>query len=339
MPCASFPHFSICALKWPPAAFLVCRCKRTDEELRDPHIPNDGAAQLPRFVYQNDWMLVVDKPAGMSYHSEFEDGVLKTVRTMQIGGAIPYDGELHSVHRLDRVTSGLLLFGKSKDAASRLSKAFEDRAIQKFYVAISDAKPIKRMGTVSGDMVKSRRSQWKLSRTSDNPAVTRFICAPLDLKESAHAADAATAGDSGARRYHVVLMRPLTGKTHQLRVALRALAAPIVGDPLYHPADPALSDRCPAPSRLHAQRSLGDVPRTRCKPPLPHAPHVTRRPGTAAARQVLLARLRPAHRGPRGRRRRRRRAAARADCAAAVRGAALRLGGLRRARAIDPRRR
>ena len=124
-------------------------------------------------------------------------------------------------------------------------------------------------------------------------------------------------------------MRPLTGKTHQLRVALRALAAPIVGDPLYHPADPALSDRCPAPSRLHAQRSLGDVPRTRCKPPLPHAPHVTRRPGTAAARQVLLARLRPAHRGPRGRRRRRRRAAARADCAAAVGGAALLLGGLR----------
>jgi tRNA pseudouridine32 synthase/23S rRNA pseudouridine746 synthase len=192
---------------------------------------------MPRVVFQNEWLLAIDKPSGMSYHSEFEDGVLRTIRKMQAEGTIPYDGELHSVHRLDRVTSGLLLFAKSKDSAVMLSQAFEERSIQKFYVAISDAKPIKKMGTISGDMVKSRRSQWKLARTAENPAVTRFMSTPVDLCEPPPAAAAAP------RRHHVFLLRPLTGRTHQLRVALRALAAPIVGDPLYHPADPALSDR------------------------------------------------------------------------------------------------
>ena len=190
---------------------------------------------MPRVVFQNEWILAVDKPSGMSYHSEFEDGVLRTIRKLQAEGTIPYDGELHSVHRLDRVTSGLLLFAKSKDSAVMLSQAFEERSIQKYYVAISDAKPIKKMGTISGDMVKSRRSQWKLARTADNPAVTRFMSTPVDLCDAADAV--------ATRRHHVFLLRPLTGRTHQLRVALRALAAPIVGDPLYHPADPALSDR------------------------------------------------------------------------------------------------
>jgi tRNA pseudouridine32 synthase/23S rRNA pseudouridine746 synthase len=212
---------------------------------------------MPRVVFQNEFMLAVDKPAGMSYHSEFEDGVLRTIRKMQTTGLIPYDGELHSVHRLDRVTSGLLLFAKSKESAAMLSYAFEERAIQKFYVAISDAKPIKKMGTVSGDMVKSRRSQWKLARTSDNPAITRFMSSPVDLF-----------APPAAARPHVFLLRPLTGRTHQLRVALRALAAPIVGDPLYHPADPALSDRS-RPSR-HPQRLPHSA--TSHHPPHPRKP-------------------------------------------------------------------
>lgn len=117
-----------------------------------------------------------------------------------------------------------------------LSQAFEERTIQKFYVAITDAKPSKKMGTISGDMVKSRRSQWKLTRTNENPAITRFLSCPLDFAEL-------EPGGGAARRHHAVLLRPLTGKTHQLRVALRALAAPIIGDPLYHPAEASRADR------------------------------------------------------------------------------------------------
>ena len=77
----------------------------------------------PRFLYQNDELFVVDKPAGMSFHSEFEDGVVATIRKMQGQGKIPYDGEIHSVHRLDRLTSGLLIFAKSQRAASTISAA------------------------------------------------------------------------------------------------------------------------------------------------------------------------------------------------------------------------
>ena len=224
-----------------PLSKCAKSCTAAYANAAQPSEVDSTLTRLPRVVFQNDWMLAIDKPAGMSYHSEFEDGVLRTVRKMQNEGGIPYEGELHSIHRLDRVTSGLLLFGKSKEAAALLSQAFEDRAIQKFYIAISDAKPNKKMGTVSGDMVKSRRSQWKLTRTNDNPAITRFISCPLELNEP-------IPGGSSGQRYHAVLMRPLTGKTHQLRVALRALAAPIVGDPLYHPADIAHVDRHTSPS-------------------------------------------------------------------------------------------
>ncbi|CAM9871740.1 unnamed protein product [Heterosigma akashiwo] len=148
---------------------------------------------------------------------------------MQEDGRIQYQGDVFSVHRLDKVTSGLLVLAKTKDTQTLLQQAFEKKAVQKYYVAMSDKKPQKKIGSVVGDMVKSRRSQWKLTRTKDNPSVTKFVSWKLKT--------------DGTGPLYAFLLKPETGRTHQLRVALKSVAAPILGDPLYGPASKD-ADRC-----------------------------------------------------------------------------------------------
>ena len=75
-----------------------------------------------------------------------------------------YDGPLHAVHRLDKVTSGALLFAKTPDAAAALAAEFRARRVHKYYVALSARRPSKKMGTVAGDMARTRRGAWKLLR-------------------------------------------------------------------------------------------------------------------------------------------------------------------------------
>jgi tRNA pseudouridine32 synthase/23S rRNA pseudouridine746 synthase len=101
-------------------------------------------------------------------------------------------------------------------AANRaLSMQFQQRLIRKQYLAISDQKPSKKQGSVIGDMVRSRRGQWKLARSREHPAITRFTSVSLA---------------ASVRGYTLL---PQTGKTHQLRVAMKSLSSPIIGDKRY----------------------------------------------------------------------------------------------------------
>ena len=127
--------------------------------------------------------------------------------------------QLFPVHRLDAGTSGLLVFAKSTDVNQQLSKQFQDRKVNKLYLALSDKKPKKKQGEIRGDMEKARAGSWRLSKNQNNPAVTWFF----------------SFGLGGGRRLFV--LKPLTGKTHQLRVALKAMAAPILGDDRYGGTD------------------------------------------------------------------------------------------------------
>lgn len=119
------------------------------------------------------------------------------------------------------MTSGLILFAKNQHTAAQFGQLFEGHKVEKFYLAISKDKPKKKQGSIKGDMIKSRRSAWKLLRSSKNPANTQFFSYGL--------------GD-GSRLF---LLRPLTGKTHQLRVALNSIGAPIAGDHIYNVSDNA----------------------------------------------------------------------------------------------------
>jgi len=139
-------------------------------------------------------------------------------------------GAIWPVHRLDRMTSGVLLLARSPEVARQLSERLAERRVDKLYLALSDRKPAKKQGLVQGDMQKGRGGAWRLCASRIQPALTQFCSCSL------------------APGLRVFFLKPLTGKTHQLRVALKSLGAPMIGDPLYHGA----SEPQPERGYLHA---------------------------------------------------------------------------------------
>lgn len=165
-------------------------------------------------IHDHPLFIITSKPAGENFHSEEEAGFV--VRMSGLLG-IP----LYSVHRLDKMTSGLLILAKTPEAAAQFTRMFENREIEKYYLAISIRKPKKKQGWIKGDMAKARRGDFKLLSTMDNPAITQFISASLRPNERAF------------------LVKPHTGKTHQIRVALKAIGSPCAGDERYAAAEEA----------------------------------------------------------------------------------------------------
>ncbi|CAD6367474.1 TIGR01621 family pseudouridine synthase [Shewanella putrefaciens] len=161
--------------------------------------------------------LVISKFPKVHFHSQ--DGTAGVVAQVEQDLGI----KLFAVHRLDTPTSGLLILAKSTAAAKQFTELFTAHKVQKYYLALAKGKPKKKQGWVIGDMAKSRRSMFKLLRTKENPAITQFFSVSV--------------GD-GLRLY---LLKPHSGKTHQLRVALASLGVPILGDELY---GGAVADRC-----------------------------------------------------------------------------------------------
>jgi len=170
-------------------------------------------------VSDEDDFVVINKRPGINFHSE--DGEYGVV----VAAEKYFQQKLFSVHRLDKMTSGILLLAKSSVAASRLSELFENQDIQKFYLAIADKKPKKTQGLIKGGMEKSRRSMWKLTRNSENLAITQFFSFALG---------------EGKRLF---VVKPKTGKTHQIRVALKSIGSAICGDPIYATEDAHRYDR------------------------------------------------------------------------------------------------
>lgn len=150
------------------------------------------------------------------------------------GGAEHLPERLWPVHRLDTVTSGIVLFATSPHVAGLMARSLREKQVVKYYVALSGRKPSKSQGSVVGDMARGRSSAWRLLRSKVDPAVTRFV----------------TRGLPGLRPgLRAFLLRPETGRTHQLRVAMKSLGSPVLGDPLYSSGDAA---RCEDRAYLHA---------------------------------------------------------------------------------------
>jgi tRNA pseudouridine32 synthase/23S rRNA pseudouridine746 synthase len=170
-----------------------------------------------QIINQNDDFIIINKSANVHFHSQ--DGSAGVVAQLEQDLGI----KLFSVHRLDTPTSGLLILAKSSEAARDFTKMFTEHQVQKYYLAIALGKPKKKQGWIIGDMAKSRRSMYKLLRSKDNPAITQFYSHSLS---------------DGKRLY---LLKPHSGKTHQLRVALASIGVPILGDELYGKHS---SDRC-----------------------------------------------------------------------------------------------
>lgn len=170
----------------------------------------DGIAFMYDLLDDTADFIVVYKYPGVSFHREGDQpGLFETVKQQQAMQ------ELYPVHRLDKVTSGVLVMAKTASANRLLVEAFAQREVEKYYLAISRRKPAKKQGLIKGDMERTRRSAWKLTTGQSNPAVTQFFSKSLG---------------NGARLF---LIKPRTGQTHQIRVALKSLGAPIWGDELY----------------------------------------------------------------------------------------------------------
>ena len=154
--------------------------------------------------------LVVNKDAGVDMHDDAGVPGLVSCVSAAVGQNV------YPVHRLDKVTSGLVLLAKNKEATSELSQSFAGRRVKKTYLAISDRSPKKKQGWVKGDMAKSRNGSWKLLHSLDNPAITYFQSVALAIPH-----------------HRLYIVSPHTGKTHQIRVALKSISAPILGDERY----------------------------------------------------------------------------------------------------------
>ena len=161
-------------------------------------------------IYQTDDFIIIYKPCGISVHKDQSEIGLTTLLAEQF--SVP---QVWLVHRLDKVTSGLLILALNAESASEFFRLFSEHHIQKTYLALSNQKPKKKQGLIVGDMQKARNGAWKLCQSKENPAITRFesvSCEP---------------------NLRLFILKPQTGKTHQLRVAMKSLGSPILGDALY----------------------------------------------------------------------------------------------------------
>ncbi len=162
-------------------------------------------------IFQNEDFIVINKLKAISFHSENGPGLFHVIQSK-------FENiKLYPVHRIDKVTTGLMIIAKNSEAAAEFGKIFETRLIEKTYMAFSDCRGRLSEGTISGDMKKARRGMYVLRKTQVNPAITEFKSIQIEKK------------------LFLFLIRIHTGKTHQIRVALKSIGSPILGDPLYYP--------------------------------------------------------------------------------------------------------
>jgi 23S rRNA pseudouridine1911/1915/1917 synthase len=186
--------------------------------------------------YEDEHLLVVDKPAGLVVHPApgHSQGTL-------VHGLLAYDVEGGDeperpgiVHRLDRDTSGLMVVARSAEAHRRLQEMVQAREVTREYIALVVGRPHSLRGTIEAPIGRDRNDALRHSLDTDTPreAVTHFEVEEL------------------LPRHALLRVRLETGRTHQIRVHLTAIDLPVAGDPLYgRPGDLGLERQF-----LHAAR-------------------------------------------------------------------------------------
>jgi 23S rRNA pseudouridine1911/1915/1917 synthase len=199
--------------------------------------------EVPGFkiVYQDEDIIVVDKPAGVAAHPSVGwDGPTVPGALLALGIQISTSGAQERqgiVQRLDVGTSGLMTLAKSEIAYSRLKQAFRDRAVHKVYHAVIQGHPDPLSGTFDAPIGRHPKAEFKFAVMNDGKhSVTHY--------ETLEAFPAASLVE-------VVLE---TGRTHQIRVHFSAFRHPLVGDTMYG-ADPKLAAKLNLDRQwLHAMR-------------------------------------------------------------------------------------
>ena len=201
---------------------------RGDEELRlavpEPRPAHNEAQDIPlNVLFEDEHLLVVDKPAGLVVHPAAGnlDGTLVNALLHHCGGSLSGIGGVARpgiVHRIDKDTSGLLVVAKTDVAHEGLARQFAAHSIDRRYLAIVNGVPRASEGRIDAALARSSANRKKIAIVEDGRgkrAVTHWKRLTV-LKDAA-----------------LVECRLETGRTHQVRVHMAAIGHPLVGDPVY----------------------------------------------------------------------------------------------------------
>lgn len=198
-----------------------------EAQMTAPPTPRDDEtvqALKDMTLFEDDMVLVLNKPFGLAVQggpglSKHVDGMLEALRDRQ--GRKP-----RLVHRLDKDTSGVLIVAKTKGAASSLAAAFRARTTKKVYWALLRGVPKPRQGRISSYLAKGdeeagpeRQERMRIAKHGDDGAD--------------HALTLYNVLETAGRGLTWVTLRPVTGRTHQLRAHCNHIGHPIIGDPKY----------------------------------------------------------------------------------------------------------
>jgi 23S rRNA pseudouridine1911/1915/1917 synthase len=187
-----------------------------------------------RIAYEDEHLLVVDKPAGVVVHPGAGHASGTLAQALVARGAAGGDPDRPGiVHRLDRDTSGLLVVARSPEAHARLQALVRARQLEREYLALVRGRPRSRRGRIEAPIGRDRYDPTRQSLDTEKPrdAVTHF---QLERLLAHHA---------------LLRVRLETGRMHQIRVHLAAIGLPVIGDRVYGVADAELGRQF-----LHATR-------------------------------------------------------------------------------------
>ncbi|GAA4717593.1 RluA family pseudouridine synthase [Sphingomonas lutea] len=190
----------------------------------EPEPAHNEAQDIPlRVTFEDEHLLVVDKPAGLVVHPAAgnRDGTLVNALLHHCGGSLSGIGGVARpgiVHRIDKDTSGLLVVAKTDVAHEGLARQFAAHSIDRRYLAIVNGVPRAKDGTIDAPLARSSADRKKIAIVADGRgkrAVTHWTRLSL-LRNAA-----------------LVECRLETGRTHQVRVHMASIGHPLLGDPVY----------------------------------------------------------------------------------------------------------
>lgn len=173
--------------------------------------------------YEDSDLAVIEKPVGMSVHPGAGTGPTTLVNALlfRFGSLSSVGGAERPgiVHRLDKLTSGLLIVAKTEAAHLRLSRLFQDRSVEKTYLALVHGKPAKPSGDISFNVGRHPRMRTRMSARPTGGREARSTYRTLEVFPG----------------YTLLEVRIHTGRTHQIRVHLSAIGHSVAGDDVYGP--------------------------------------------------------------------------------------------------------
>lgn len=185
-----------------------------------------------RVLYRDGLMLIIDKPAGLPCHAGPKGGPNLEAQFDALRFGLPKPPSL--AHRLDRDTSGCLVLGRHRKALAKLGRLFSAGGIDKTYWAVVAGGPQEEAGHIDRPLSKlNKKSGWKMV---------------VDPQGQPSQTDFRVLGRSEGICW--LELKPLTGRTHQLRIHCSSMGWPILGDPVYGPVP---GDTGGVPLHLHAR--------------------------------------------------------------------------------------